>query len=279
MNITINGDPANITLEKERVLGEFLSGIDNWLSGSEHILSGLQVDGAVIGIDAMDDAFRWELEKIKTIAIQTSTRSELLMEALLSAQEILGAYGDVSFNEQDRIRADWEESPAGAFLSKEAPDLYAGMGNTLRGEGLPPPQLADLMDERLRELEDPQKELRHMEKLISGIARRLEDLPLDIQTGKDRQAAETISLFSGITEKLFRLLFLLKQRGILTEALTVEDLPFEAFTAEFTAVLKELLAAYEIKDTVLVGDLAEYELAPRLLKLYAVMRNPTEEQH
>jgi hypothetical protein len=43
---------------------------------------------------------------------------------------------------------------------------------------------------------------------------------------------------------------------------------------EFGAALKELLAAYEVRDAVLVGDLAEYELAPRLRGLYAAINTP-----
>ncbi|MDR3167485.1 MAG: hypothetical protein LBT93_06030 [Treponema sp.] len=276
MEITINGNPADIIPEKERTLGELLSGIETWLSGSGHSVSGLQVDGATIGADCLADAFRWELEKIKTIAINTAGRCELLAEALFAAKEILKTYGAASFAEQGRLREYWEESPAGLFLSEEGPDLYEGMVKTLRGEGLPPQKLEGLVDERLRELESPLKELVNMDGVITGIARRLEDLPLDIQTGKDLQAAETVSLFSGITEKLFRLFFLLNQQGIVTEEITVEDLSIQAFIAEFTAALKELLAAYEAKDAVLVGDLAEYELAPRLLKLYSAMRSPAE---
>ncbi|MDR0689360.1 MAG: hypothetical protein LBG08_03705 [Spirochaetaceae bacterium] len=276
MNITINGNPVDITLEKERTLGELLGGIESWISSSGHSLSGLEVDGAAIGINSMEEAFQRELEKIKTIAITTSARSELLMEALFTAKEILKTYGAVSFDEQGRLREQWEKSPAGAFLSEEEPDLYEGMVKTLRGEGLPPKKLEGLLDERLRELRTPLKELANMEGVITGIARRLEDLPLDIQTGKDQQAAETVSLFSGITEKLFRLFSLLDQWGVQTEGITVEDLSVRAFIAEFTAALKELLAAYEAKDAVLVGDLAEYELAPRLLKLYSAMRSPAE---
>lgn len=276
MNITINGNPVDITLEKERTLGELLGGIEHWLSGSGHSLSGLEIDGAAIGTNSLEDAFQWDLEKIKTIAITTSTRPELLTEALFIAKEILKTYGAVSFDEQGRLREQWEKSPAGAFLSEEGPELYEGMVKTLRGEGLPPKKLEGLMDERLRELSAPLKELVNMEGVVTGIARRLEDLPLDIQTGKDQQAAETVSLFSGITEKLFRLFSLLNQWGILTEDITVEDLSIQAFIVEFTAALKELLAAYEAKDAVLVGDLAEYELAPRLLKLYSAMRSPVE---
>jgi hypothetical protein len=36
---------------------------------------------------------------------------------------------------------------------------------------------------------------------------------------------------------------------------------------EIGTILQELLSAYEAKDTVLVGDLAEYEIAPRLRSL------------
>ncbi|MDR2363463.1 MAG: hypothetical protein LBD65_03505, partial [Spirochaetaceae bacterium] len=177
MNVTINGNPVDITLEKERTLGELLGGIESWLLGSGHSLSGLEVDGAAIGIDSMEEAFQWELEKIKTIAITASTRSELLAEALFTAKEILKTYGTVSFDEQGPLREQWEKSPAGAFLSEEGPDLYEGMVKTLRGEGLSPKKLEGLMDERLRELGTPLKELVNMEGIVSGIARRLEDLP------------------------------------------------------------------------------------------------------
>ncbi|MDR2759572.1 MAG: hypothetical protein LBB78_09340 [Spirochaetaceae bacterium] len=276
MEITINGSPADITLEKERTLGEFLSGIENWLLGSGHSVSGLQVDGTVIGVDSVADAFRWELEKIKNIAIKTSTSFELLAEALLTAKEALKTYEDALFDQQNQLREQWKNSPAGVFLSEKAPELYDGMVKTLRGEGLFPQKMEHLIDERLREVENPKNELLIMEGAVTGIAQRLEDLPLDIQTGKDQQAAETVSLFSGITEKLCRLIFLLKQQGILTDEVTVEDLSIQAFIEEFTIALKELLAAYEAKDAVLVGDLAEYELAPRLLKLYSAMRDSME---
>ncbi|MFP3089199.1 hypothetical protein LQZ21_02605 [Treponema sp. TIM-1] len=276
MNITINGNPADITLEKEQTLGELLSGIEDWLLGLGHTLSGLQVDGAVIGVDSVADAFQWDLEKIKTVAIKTSTHSELLAEALFTAREALGTYGDALFDQQNRLREQWKQSPAGVFLSEKAPELYDSMVKTLQGEGLSPQKMEYLIDERLREVENPQKEILSMGGAVTGIVQRLEDLPLDIQTGKDQQAAETVALFSGIIEKLYRLISLLNQQGLLTDEVTVEDLSIQAFIEEFTAALKELLAAYEVKDAVLVGDLAEYELAPRLLKLYSALRSSVE---
>jgi hypothetical protein len=113
-----------------------------------------------------------------------------------------------------------------------------------------------------------------IEALVESTAQRLEDLPLDIQTGKDGRAAETVQIFSTITEKLFRIFSLLKLEGFITDTLLIDAMPFSAFIDDFSAALKELLAAYEVKDAVLVGDLAEYELAPRLRTFYAAIKIP-----
>jgi hypothetical protein len=43
------------------------------------------------------------------------------------------------------------------------------------------------------------------------------------------------------------------------------------FFAELNRVLGELLSAFQARDTVLIGDLLEYEVAPRLRQLRAVL--------
>jgi hypothetical protein len=274
MDITINGNAADITLETETTLGEILGGIEHWIRGSGHILSGLRLDGELIGSASLDEVFNRELAGIRSIDILTSTRGEVMAEALLTARDFLKAYGDASFAGQGPIREQWEGNPASGFLAGEAPDLAGELAKTFRGNGLPLPRWEALIGERLRELANPLEEAVNMEKAVTGIARRLEDLPLDIQTGKDAQAVETVSLFSALTEKFFRLLPLLRERGLLTEDPASGGPSVDELAGEFTLVLRELLAAYEAKDAVLVGDLAEYELAPRLLRLYSVLDSP-----
>jgi hypothetical protein len=275
MDITINGRAADITLETETTLGEILGGLEQWLRGSGHILSGLRLDGELIGSASMGEVFNRELAGIRSIDILTSTRGELMAEALLAAGNFLKAYGEASFAEQGLIREQWEGTPAAGFLAGEAPDLAGELAKTFRGNGLSLPQWEALIGERLRELADPLEEALAMEKAVTGIARRLEDLPLDIQTGKDARAAETVSLFSGLTEKIFRLFSLFRERGLVTEDPASDDPPVDELAEEFTLALRELLAAYEAKDAVLVGDLAEYELAPRLLRLYSALNSPS----
>jgi hypothetical protein len=57
------------------------------------------------------------------------------------------------------------------------------------------------------------------------------------------------------------------------ETFVIDELPVKAFIEEFTAALRELSLAYENRDTVLAGDIAEYELAPRFLKFFTALKN------
>jgi hypothetical protein len=154
--------------------------------------------------------------------------------------------------------------------------MYDFAARSLAGEGLSPGDLSLLVTERLQELEAPGEELNRTEGLVSAVARRLEDLPLDIQTGKDGRAAETMQLFSRTAEKLFRLLFILKTSGLLLETLVIDGRNVKDFMTEFDSALKELNAAYENRDAVLIGDLSEYELAPRLITFFTALKDSSD---
>jgi hypothetical protein len=272
MDITINGKAADITIENEKTLGDLLAGLEQWLAGSGSRLSGLLVDGEKISAGDVSACLGLEIVNLKNLDILVSTWGDLAAEALETLHQTCEFYGAASFEDRGEIEGRWLESPAAGFLAQEIPEMAGFAGRTLRGEGLSPADLGLLTEERLRELENPAAEIAGAEGLVSGIAGRMEELPLDIQTGKDNRAVETMQLFSRMGEKLFRLLFILETEGLSMDTLTVEGQPAKTFIDEFSAALKELSAAYENKDSVLVGDLSEYELAPRLLKFYSALR-------
>jgi hypothetical protein len=274
MNITINGKPADITLEAEKNAGDVLEGMSGWLEGSGYRLSGLEIDGETADSASLESLLRRELTAIQTLDIRISSLWELMAEALIHTRENSEDYEQAGFEEKKEFCVRWRQSPAALFLSEQGPEIYQWAERTFSGGDLSAAELRGLIDERLRELEDPAGELDKAEPLIKEIIRRLEDLPLDIQTGKDGRAVETIRIFSGAAEKIFRLFGLEKAKGLDTGALKVDDIPVAEFIGEFGAALQELLAAYETRDAVLVGDLAEYELAPRLRKLYAAIKSP-----
>jgi hypothetical protein len=287
MDISINGKTADITLESERTVGEVLSGIESWLHSSGFTLNGLEIDGEPVLSDAVSAAFERELGGVSAIDIKICSRSELAMDALGKARDFLAAYwGAIEQNdgeESTRIGELWTSSAAASFLAVENPELYriiTGVFDTAPGPSRAK-DILPLIDERIREIADPRAEILKMEGMVEEVAGRLEDLPLDIQTGKDGRAAESVTIFSALAEKLFRLFYLIQARGEDLSGVSVKNISPEPegiliydFLREFSAALKELIAAYEAKDVVLVGDLAEYELAPRFRVFYRSLKIP-----
>jgi hypothetical protein len=271
IEIRINGNPADITLESEKTVGELLSGLEEWLSASGNRITGIELDGVTIDSEGVSRAFTQELAGICRVDIRVSGWPDIAREALFTIKEYLKLYAEASFDEQRGIRDAWRESLSAKFLAGQMPDMLDLIDKTFAGAGVSIPEMDRLIDERIRECTAPEQEAHNIDALVRDIAKRLEDLPLDIQTGRDSRASETMGLFSSLMEKLFRLLNLLNLRGISLEAVSIESLSFHDFLREFSATLQELSSAYDSHDTVLVGDLAEYEISPRLLKLYRAM--------
>ncbi|MDR1352920.1 MAG: hypothetical protein LBK05_06525 [Treponema sp.] len=273
MDIYINGKTADITLETEKTIGDLLSGVEIWLRSSGCRLNGLEIDGEPVAGEDISSVFSRDLEGMGAVNIKVCPRSELALDALCEARGFLDACARGEGPEN--IAGLWRASPAASFLEDENTRLFRdidavfGPGKTEKAENIIP-----LVDERIRELINPEEELGRIESLVTGIAERLEELPLDIQTGKDGRAAETVNGFSAVAEKLFRLFYLIQAQGQDLSGILVESSPVYDFLGEFSAALKELLAAYEGRDVVLVGDLAEYELAPRLRSFYGALKVP-----
>ena len=264
MNIRINGADADIQLETEKTVGEVLSALEVWLDGTGHRLSGFRIDGRAVAVDTMEVCFGMDIDAAENLDIYTSSITELFAECLLHVMEAIDAYEMAGFEERGFLAMRWKESPSARMLAEQSPALFTWAAKTFSGEGSGPQALRSVLEERLRELKDPANELDKVGILVADICTRLEELPLDIQTGKDVRAAETASLFSGIAEKVFRIYDVLKTGGFPVGEIKVGDMPVGDYMEEFHASLQELLNAYEQHDTVLVGDIAEYEMAPRL---------------
>ena len=276
MNICINDRPADITLDTEKTLGDVLSGIEQWISSSGNRIRKISVDGQVLEDDALSGAFDMDIKDIKKLDILVSSYRELAGEALGLLLETCALYADAPFEDRPFIAKAWENSAAAYFLQTDISDIYALAGRAFSGEGLPVQELSIIAEERIREISGPALEIEGCEALVKNVAARMEELPLDVQTGKDQRAAETIQLFSRTCEKLFRIFFVFESEGLSLDTFVVDGLSGRTFMEEFNAALTEISAAYENRDTVLVGDLSEYELAPRLLKFFYALKNSSE---
>ena len=276
MDIFINDRPADITLDTEKTLGDVLSGIELWVSSSGSRIMAISLDGQALPGDALSAVFDKDVNEVKKLDITVSAYRDLATEAFGLLLATCEFYRDASFEERPPIVQAWEQSAAAHFLQTDISDVYDSAARTFSGEGLPVTDIITLAEERLREILNPALEISGCEELVKSITERMERLPLDMQTGKDQLAAETMQLFTKACEKLFRIFFVLESEGFSLNSIVVDEITVRAFIEEFNAALTEISAAYANRDTVLVGDLSEYELAPRLLKFYSALKNFSE---
>jgi len=207
MDIFINDKPAEIALDTEKTIGDVMTGIEMWISPTGNRIQGIRVNDRDIDGDALAEAFCLDIKDIKRLDVFIRSWRELAAEALGTLHGICGLFGKASFDERGRIFEDWAGNPAARFLQSDIPDIFTLANRAMSGEGLLPSELALVVEERLREIVDPWQEINSCGPQVEIVAARMEEFPLDMQTGKDRRAAETVQLFSQIGEKLFRVFF------------------------------------------------------------------------
>nr|AGS52995.1 hypothetical protein [uncultured bacterium contig00030] len=262
MEIKINNNNADITIDTEKTIGEIMAGLENWLAGSGHRLSGIAIDGQAANLSSMEEIFVKDIDSVKLLEISTSSIAELDAVSLLNLLADIDEYENLSFEERNAFFNNWKERPQALFASEYNDDLYDAFVNTFLNAAFSAQVLRSITEERLREVNEPLKEFENIKQMIEEVCARLVDLPLDIQTGKDARAAQTIQIFSALAQKIIRIIKQFEIQGFFQkESVSV-------LITGFNEKVKEFLNAYEAQDTVLIGDLAEYEIAPGLQELY-----------
>jgi ribosome-associated toxin RatA of RatAB toxin-antitoxin module len=272
MVIKINDKPLDFTLSDEKTLGEILTGIEQWLSNSGHRLTEISVDGQAVGASIMDEIFKKDIKSVEHLDIRTSAIAELSAASLISLLKDIDEYENLSFDEKENFFDNWKENAQARFIMAEMPELYLYFENTFSNGDIAIPTLRTITEEVQREVNDPVNELANIEPVLNEICDKLIDIPLNIQTGKDLLAAQTIQLFSSVSEKIIRIFCQLNAQGYLLQAEKAKKIATDF--SNFKNILTELLEAYEKHDTIIIGDLAEYEASPKLKELYfAVLEN------
>jgi len=272
MIIRINDQILDYTLTNEKILLEIVAGIEQWLTNSGHRLSELSIDGQVITVSMMEEVLNREINTVKSIDIRTNAIAELTDACLNSIQHDIDAYENLNFDEKAKFLENWKTSPQAVFISGEMPDFYSNLEDAFSNVGITIPAIRSITEEVQREVTEPVKEMENIEPILNEICAKLTDLPLNIQTGKDLLAAKTIELFSSITEKIIRIFYQLNIQGYLQQVEKARKTAVEF--NNFKNVLTALLEAYEKHDTIIIGDIAEYEAAPKLKELYlAILDN------
>jgi len=270
MEIKINNHVLDVSLENEKTVGEVIAALEHWLYSSGHVLSALSIDGQNVPASEIEKIFVKEIVSVKSLDLLTTPLAEIASSSLINLLDDIKEYESLDFDGKNNFFEKWKVGVVSQFISQEMADLYKFCVNTFSNADLSPQILRTIAEERLSEVKEPQKEFTAIEPVLNDICEKLVDLPLDIQTGKDKKAAQTIQLFSAVTEKIFRIFYQLEIQGFFSgEQREKNKEQLVQQITEFTDILKELLDAYEKNDSVLIGDLAEYEASVRIKKLYA----------
>jgi len=265
MEIRINGQAADITPENEKTIGEILSSLDRWLTNLGYRISGLAIDGEAADTTRLDEIFSMETSGVKALDVYATSTAELTAAAIVNLLGDIDDFEELKFEDKSNFVNSWEQKAQARLIKENMPELYSIYIDLFTNGGVSCQTLRSITEERLREVSDPAGEFSKIEPLVNETCVRLVDLPLDIQTGKDGRAAQTIQIFSAITEKILRITKQLNLQGYLDHN---DEENFTQLIGDFSRVLKELLDAYERRDSVLVGDLSEYEAAPKLQELF-----------
>jgi hypothetical protein len=268
MEIIVDGKTVDFTLENEKTVNEIMASLEQWITGSGHRISGLTVDGKPVDSVELVNVFSMDIDSVSKLEVTTSSIADLTAQSLIKILDNINEFQTLKKKEKNTFIENWKQSPQANFIAESMPDFYNVLLSSFSGNGLNLNSAFSITEESLREVKDPKTELENLKPLFDETCTRLTDRSVDIQTGKDVRASQTIQLFSGITEKMLRISNQLDIQGYLTES---KDTVIQIID-ELGDIIKELLNAYERHDTVLVGDLAEYEACGKLQELYTAIK-------
>ena len=152
----------------------------------------------------------------------------------------------------------------------------------LDGKEIPPENFEEILNVPLKE--DTKLDLSVISKLsitdslvqtaqnISVINEELKDISIMLQSGKEGKSVMLIKALAEQIAEFCRLINLSRLFPSLYNKIIVDGKDLTSFFADFTPILKDFENALQENDTVTVGDLAEYEISPRLEQLYKSLK-------
>jgi hypothetical protein len=303
----INGEEVSYSLENERTLGQVVKGIQAWLAGAGFLITEMRAarQSGVGGLDLLQappaEWGRTPVGSVRELAVSAKHTGELKLEHWRTVDAWLGMLADEirligksdnpggGASSLESLLADLPETLEGlktnpflipASLAMDRFNaLFSGQAATAKspqpaGERAAALEVRSWPADRLRAAAALIDELRAgLQRRISDASRpadalarcaagvrdslaRLPEVSLLLQTGRDKDAMDIVIGFTDTVQSLLVLVPFLApdpERG--------------KVLAEFTPVLRELVAAFDSKDSVLIGDLLEYEITPRMQRL------------
>ena len=112
-----------------------------------------------------------------------------------------------------------------------------------------------------------------LSELFNELALQMEGVPVALQSGKNLEVSESIKKLAGSIDQFCHIATLASLFPETFTATSVNGLNFKEFFANFSPILKDFEEALQNNDTVMLGDLSEYEICPRLKEISDSLKN------
>lgn len=299
VRIVVNDEAIDFTLQGEKALGEIVPTLRQWLEQSDYTIAALSVDGKQVSLDGGDSWREIPINEIGTLSVEASSIVREQLEAIEPAVELLAlmrrtieAADSQRFGEA-MTEYSYLRQALPALLSYRTGegagtrdhfdlllDKHGAAAGTLPEDSVAREELLrgldsliTLLEARSRELVQPEEEFLSIARALAASLGSIEEVPVLLQTGEGGDAMRRLAGFTGLLERLVYL-YPLYLRALEQESRTGEKPDLE----ELNGILEELVSALGEEDSVLVGDLVEYEVVPKVeevLKGLGVARSPS----
>ena len=109
--------------------------------------------------------------------------------------------------------------------------------------------------------------------LFDELSQKMEEVPVALQTGKNNEVSESIKKVADSIDQFCHIAALATLFPQDFNNTKINYMPFNDFFADFSPILLDFEQALQNNDTVLIGDLSEYEICPRLKAISAALKN------
>ena len=112
-----------------------------------------------------------------------------------------------------------------------------------------------------------------LSELFNELEAQMEGVPVALQSGKNAEVSESITRLADSIEQFCHVATLASLFPDTFSTGSLNGISFKDFFAEFSPILKDFEDALQNNDTVMLGDLSEYEICPRLKEISKALQS------
>lgn len=103
-----------------------------------------------------------------------------------------------------------------------------------------------------------------LSELFIQLSEQMEKVPVELQNGHNQEVSQSINTLADSIEQFCHVATLASLFPDTFTNTKVNDMNFQDFFADLSNIMKDFEDALQNNDTVMIGDLSEYEICPRL---------------